>query len=156
MDALHTLFPHGYAHYLAGGVLIGAGIGLLFVTTGLIGGISTFFTAVWSFVARGPFFQQARFTTTRNWRVVYAIGLALGGLAWLVASGGPPFVTAVPVWQLLLGGFVAGFGARMSNGCTSGHGVCGLASLQLPSLLAMLTFIATAMVTAHIVAALGA
>jgi len=155
MTALDTLFPNGYAHYLAGGMLIGAGVGLLFVTTGLIGGISTFFSAVWSYVANGPFFQQPRFTGTRGWRVVYALGLVLGGLAWLLASGEPAFVTALPWWQLLLGGFVAGFGARLSNGCTSGHGVCGLASLQLPSLLAVLTFLATAIVSAHAVRALG-
>jgi uncharacterized membrane protein YedE/YeeE len=61
----------------------------------------------------------------------------------------------VPWWQLLLGGFIAGFGARLSNGCTSGHGICGMASLQLPSLLAVLTFLATAMVTANLVRSLG-
>jgi uncharacterized protein len=44
----------------------------------------------------------------------------------------------------------------MSNGCTSGHGICGLASLRLPSALAVLIFLATAIGTANLVAALGA
>ena len=61
----------------------------------------------------------------------------------------------MPWWQLLAGGVVAGFGARLANGCTSGHGICGLASLQWPSLLAVLTFLATAIVTARTVAAWG-
>ena len=152
MDAV---FPNGWVHYLAGGLVIGAGVALLFLATGLIGGISTFFTAVWSYVSRQPYFQQTRFVATRDWRVVYAIGLVAGALVWLVASGAAPFVTQVTWWQLALGGFIAGFGARLSSGCTSGHGICGLASLQLPSLLAVLIFLATAIVTAHAVRAFG-
>ena len=58
--------------------------------------------------------------------------------------------TSVPVWQLLVGGFLAGYGARLGNGCTSGHGICGLGSLQLPSLGAVLTFMGTAFLTANL------
>ena len=152
MDAL---LPNGWAHYLGGGLVIGAGVALLFLATGLIGGISTFYTAVWSFVSRRPYFQQARFVGSRNWRVVYAIGLVAGALLWLLTSGAAPAVTHVTWWQLAVGGFIAGFGARLSSGCTSGHGICGLASLQLPSLLAVLIFLATAIATAHAVRALG-
>lgn len=152
MDAI---FPNGWIHYLAGGLVIGAGVALLFLATGLIGGVSTFFTAMWSYVSRQPYFQQARFVGTRDWRVVYAIGLVAGALVWLVVSGATPFVTHVTWWQLALGGFIAGFGARLSSGCTSGHGICGLASLQLPSLLAVLIFLATAIVTARAVRAIG-
>ena len=152
---MEALFPNGYAHYLAGGLVIGAGVALLFLATGLIGGISTFFTAMWSFASRRPYFQQARFVGSRNWRVAYAVGLVAGAALWLASAGAAPVVTQVTWWQLALGGFVAGFGARLSGGCTSGHGICGLASLQLPSLLAVLIFLATAIVTAHAVQALG-
>jgi uncharacterized membrane protein YedE/YeeE len=152
MDAL---FPNGMWHYLAGGLLIGTGVGLVFVTTGLVGGMSTVYTAVWSFVSRRAFFRQSRFVASRTWRLVYAAGLIGGAALWLWSSGAAPFTTGVPWWQLLLGGFIAGFGARLANGCTSGHGVCGLASLQLPSLIAVVTFIATAMITANAVRALG-
>ena len=51
--------------------------------------------------------------------------------------------------------YMVGFGARLGNGCTSGHGICGLSSLQLPSLVAVLTFMATGFVTANVVLFLG-
>ena len=60
--------------------------------------------------------------------------------------------TSIPVWQLLLGGGLVGYGARLANGCTSGHGICGLGSLQWPSLLAVLTFMAAAFITANLTA----
>jgi uncharacterized membrane protein YedE/YeeE len=147
-------FPQGWAHYLAGGLLLGAGMSLLFVATGLIGGMSTVFTTVWSFFSRAPFFQEERFVAQRNWRLVYAAGVALGALAWMLTLG-EPFQTQVPYWQLAAGGFIAGFGARLSNGCTAGHGICGMASLQPPSMLAVITFLATAIATANLVGALA-
>jgi uncharacterized protein len=152
---LETLFPNGWSHYLAGGLVIGAGVSLLFIATGLIGGMSTFYSAVWSYVSKQAFFQQARFTGSRHWRVVYAAGVVLGGALWWFAGGGHSAITHIPVWQLALGGFIAGFGARMGGGCTSGHGICGLASLQVLSLAAVMTFLITAIATAHIVEALG-
>jgi uncharacterized membrane protein YedE/YeeE len=151
MKILSTLFPLGWEHYLAGGLLVGAGTALLFVTTGRIGGMSTVFSSTWSFVVQRPFFQQPRFVDSRGWRLVYAAGLILGALVWWIGfAGGVQQHTAVPVWQLLLGGFFVGFGARLGNGCTSGHGICGLGSLQLPSLYAVLTFMATAFLTANL------
>ena len=154
------LFPLGWAHYLAGGVLIGAGVALLFVLTGRVGGMSTVYSSTWSYVSRRAFFQQARFLDSRGWRLVYALGLVLGAALYWWGWGpgqasGAAATTAVPVWQLLLGGLLVGYGARRANGCTSGHGICGLGSLQLPSLLAVLTFMATAFVTANLVLALG-
>ena len=157
MTSLLNLFPHGWQHYLLGGLMIGAGVALLFAMTGRVGGMSTVFSSTWSFVVQRPFFQQARFVGSRQWRLVYAAGLVLGAWLWWHAAGGAvPEGTGVPVWQLLLGGFLVGYGARLGNGCTSGHGICGLGSLQWPSLLAVLTFMATAFVTANLVAALSA
>ena len=149
---METLFPNGWFEYLAGGVIMGAGMSLLFVSTGLIGGMSTVFTSVWSYFSRAPFFQEGRFVSSRQWRLVYAAALVAGAFIWM-ACWGEPFVTGVPAWRLLAGGFIAGFGARLSNGCTAGHGICGMASLQAPSILAVLIFLATAMATARVVAA---
>jgi uncharacterized membrane protein YedE/YeeE len=74
-------------------------------------------------------------------------------LVWRFAlAGGEAQHTSVPAWQLLLGGFLVGYGARLGNGCTSGHGICGLGSLQWPSLGAVLTFMATAFMTANLLA----
>ena len=152
---MEQFFPNGIIHYLVGGLIIGAAVGLLFVTTGLIGGMSTVFSSTWSYVSKQPFFQQARFTDSRAWRLAYAAGLILGGLAWLIWSTAGTWQTGVSWWQLAVGGFLVGFGARMSNGCTSGHGICGLASLQVPSLLAVLTFLATGIITAHLMVRIG-
>ena len=153
---LHTLFPLGWGHYLAGGLLIGCGVAWLFVSTGRVGGMSTVFSSTWSWLLRTPFFQQARFTDSRAWRLVYALGLVAGAaLWWWLMGDGQPLQTGVPVWQLVLGGLLVGYGARLANGCTSGHGICGLGSLQLPSLVAVLTFMATAFITAHLVLWLG-
>ena len=147
------LFPLGWQHYLAGGLLLGAGMSFLFVSTGLIGGMSTVFTATWSFFSKAPYFQEERFVSSRGWRLVYALGLVLGAAAWLVAMG-KPFVTEVPFWQLGAGGFIAGFGARLAGGCTAGHGICGVASMQRASVLSVLVFLGTAMLTAHFMAGL--
>ena len=153
---IDSIFPLGITHYLAGGLLLGLAVSLLFVMTGLIGGMSTVFSSTWSYVSDAPFFQQARFTGSRLWRIFYALGLILGALVFLVTLGkGVTFQTAVPWWMLLSGGILVGFGARLSNGCTSGHGICGMASLQLPSILSVVTFLATAMATANLVAVLG-
>ena len=153
MNLSLSLFPLGWQHYLLGGLFIGMGAALLFVLTGRIGGMSTVFSSSWSYVVRRPFFQQRRFVDSRGWRLVYALGLMLGALLWWLGfAGGVREATAVPVWQLLGGGFFVGYGARLSNGCTSGHGICGLGSLQWPSALAVLTFMATAFLTANLFA----
>ena len=151
---IHTLFPLGIAHYLIGGLVIGCAVSFLFISTGLIGGMSTFFSSTWSYVISMSWFQQDRFVASRDWRLCYAVGLILGAAFW-VTTVGEPFQTQVGTWQLAVGGFVGGYGARMSGGCTSGHGICGLASLQLPSLLAVLIFLATAMITARLVLLMG-
>ncbi len=151
-----SLFPLGWTHYLLGGLCIGAGVALLFVCTGLVGGMSSVFSSTWSYLLRAPYFQQARYTDTRGWRLVYASGLIAGALVWWLGfSDGTPLHTKVPVWALVVGGFFVGYGARLGNGCTSGHGICGLGSLQWPSLLAVLTFMATAFITANLVAFWG-
>ena len=154
MNLLTELFPLGWQHYLLGGLCLGAGVALLFVCTGRVGGMSSVFSSTWTYALRTrPFFQQARLVQSRGWRLVYALGVVLGAaLWWLWAGGGVAQTTQVPTWQLLVGGFFVGYGARLGNGCTSGHGICGLGSLQWPSLLAVLTFMATAFVTANLLA----
>lgn len=153
MNLLTNLFPLGWQHYLLGGLLIGLGTALLFLFTGRIGGMSTVFSSSWSYLVRRPFFQQPRFVDSRGWRLVYAAGLIVGALVWWLGfAGGAGQDTQVPAWQLAVGGFFVGYGARLGNGCTSGHGICGLGSLQLPSLGAVLTFMATAFLTANLAA----
>jgi uncharacterized membrane protein YedE/YeeE len=148
---IDTLFPAGWGHYLAGGLLIGSGVALLFVLTGLIGGMSSVYSSTWSYVSTRRFLQDAALVGSRGWRVAYAAGLIIGAFVWWrMAGDGSRVAVTLPWWQLLGGGVLVGYGARLSKGCTSGHGICGLASLQLPSLVAVLTFMATAFVTANV------
>ena len=153
---MQQLFPNGIEPYLVGGLVIGMAVAFAFAMSGLIAGMSTVFSSTWSYVSRLAFFQQERFIASRGWRLALAAGLVLGGALFLLSSAhGVTFQTHVPGWRLALGGFVAGFGARMSNGCTSGHGICGVGSLQLPSILAVAIFLVTAILTAQLVAQFG-
>ncbi len=156
MNTVTNMFPYGWTHYLIGGLCIGLGVSLLFALTGLIGGMSSVYTTTWSYVTRHAFFQQIKLVSTREWRLAYAGGLIVGAAAWWVffGSGERVNVPLHPV-QLFAGGLLVGYGARRSRGCTSGHGICGLASLQKPSLAAVLTFMTTAFVAANVVARIG-
>lgn len=152
MNILTTPFPHGWLHYLVGGMFIGLGAALLYVLTGRFGGLSPVYTTTWSFFLKHPFFRQARFIASRNWRLVYALGVILGALAWwLLLGSGERVTTSIPGWQLLLGGLFVGYGARLGGGCASGHGICGIGSFHLPSVVAVLTFMATGLLTANLI-----
>lgn len=152
---LESLFPLGMQHYLLGGVIIGLAVSLLYLGTGLVGGMSSVFTTVWTYVSVKPFFRQPKFLASRNWRLLYAAGLIVGAVVWVRGFGNIVPMTSVPWPQLLLGGFIAGFGARLGNGCTSGHGICGMASLNVLSIAAVAVFLGVAIITAHAVQALG-
>jgi uncharacterized protein len=91
----------------------------------------------------------------------FIAGLVIGGL--LIARFAPPAVTTLaprPVLLLLVSGLLVGFGTRLGNGCTSGHGVCGISRLSLRSLVATCIFMATAafvvLLTRHVFASWGA
>lgn len=154
IDHFLHFFPNGLARYLIGGLLIGAGVALLFITTGRQGGASTFLSAIWSSVLKTPFFQQPLLRDSRQWRTVYAIGMLLGG-ALFALFGLPVEATHLPVWKFAIGGVLIGFGARLGGGCTSGHGICGMASLSGGSILMVCTFLGTAIATAMLFARFG-
>ena len=98
MLLIDTLFPLGIAHYLIGGLLIGIAVSLLFVATGLIGGMSSFFTTTLSYASNWGYFNQEKFVSTRNWRMVYAAGLVIGAGVWMLVVG-ESFQTTVSWWQ---------------------------------------------------------
>jgi uncharacterized membrane protein YedE/YeeE len=150
----NALFPHGFTPYLTGGLLIGAGVALLYLATGRQGGASTFLSALWSYVLQTPFFRQAALRDSRHWRSVYALGMVLGGLLYTLA-GLPQEATQLATWKFVLGGLLIGFGARLGGGCTSGHGICGMASLSGGSIRMVCIFLGTAIATALLTAHLG-
>ena len=89
----------------------------------------------------------------RGWRLAFLAGLILPGLA--VARTGRQALTTglgeTPLWLLAISGLIVGLGTGIGNGCTSGHGICGLASFSRRSLLAVLTFMAVAAITVLVV-----
>ena len=124
---------------LAGGLLIGLSATFLLLLNGRIAGISGIVGGLWTS-------RQGNI----SWRWLFTLGLLSGGVTlWAFhpdAFGQPRASLAV----LAFSGLLVGFGARIGNGCTSGHGVCGLSRRSLRSLVATLVFIATAMVTVYL------
>lgn len=155
MEMIETLFPMGVQHYLLGGLVIGLGVSLLFLGTGLMGGMSTVFTSSWSYLSSASYFQKPTYLKSRNWRLVYALGLILGAVIWTLVSDSSVPMTEMSVPKLIIGGFIAGFGARLGNGCTSGHGICGMASLSINSIIAVAVFLIVAILTANLIHVLG-
>jgi uncharacterized membrane protein YedE/YeeE len=129
----------GWAGGLAGGALIGAGAVLLLGSIGRIAGISG--------IASGAL-EGAR--GDRAWRVAFLAGMMLAGALVLRVVAAPPRTPTGPAALLLVAGFLVGFGTRLGNGCTSGHGVCGLGRLSRRSLVAVITFMGFAMATTFV------
>jgi uncharacterized membrane protein YedE/YeeE len=124
---------------LLGGALIGLSATLLLISNGRAAGISGILSGI--------------FTTNieaRSWRLAFLLGLLLAGLiAALVHLG--PYPSVGPLWRILLAGLLVGFGTRLGEGCTSGHGVCGLSRLSFRSLVATITFMAVGMLVVRLI-----
>jgi hypothetical protein len=150
---LDALFPNGWLPYLLGGVLIGLGTAVIYLATAIPAGASTFLESTLSYVSDQPRF--ARYRASRDWRVVFSVGIVLGAAAYAFTLGDGPWTTDVQPWRLSVGGLLVGVGTRIGKGCTSGHGVCGVGSGSRTSLVGVITFLAIAVGTAQLVAALG-
>jgi uncharacterized protein len=122
---------------LIGGLLIGLAAALLLLINGRISGISGIVGGL-----------VAPKSSDTGWRIAFVAGLLLGAVAYALATGGAITVTmqvSVPV--LVAAGLLVGFGTRLSSGCTSGHGVCGIARLSKRSIVATSVFFGVAMLT---------
>ena len=151
-----SLFPTGIEQFIVGGLLVGLGISFVFLMTGQVAGASTFFTSAWGYFFKKPFFQQEKFVSTRNWRTVLAVSLIVGGFLYIVLfNNGQRIETSVQWWRLLIGGILVGIGTRMADGCPSGHGICGISSMDKVSFKAVAVFLTVAIVIAYIVNLLG-
>jgi uncharacterized membrane protein YedE/YeeE len=123
-----------------GGVLIGISAATLWLANGRIAGISGIVGGFWT----------AR-TGEIAWRIAFLTGLIAAPLIYALAAGAPPHITiAVPLPLIMIAGLLVGFGTRLGGGCTSGHGVCGLARFSRRSLVATGLFMATAIVTSFV------
>jgi hypothetical protein len=121
-----------------GGMLIGIAAVLLFRLNGRIAGISGIFQGM---------LGQDR--SQRIWRLLFVTGLIVGGLIYQVVSRHP--LAGDQEFSLMrvgLGGLLVGVGTRLGSGCTSGHGVCGIARLSPRSIAATVVFLAVGIITA--------
>ncbi|HEY6124742.1 MAG TPA: YeeE/YedE family protein [Steroidobacteraceae bacterium] len=121
---------------IAGGMLIGAGSATLLLLNGRVAGVS----GILGNVIRESFGEQ-------GWRLAFLLGLLIPALFLGVSALHLP-----PHWLwAIASGLLVGAGTQIGSGCTSGHGVCGLANLSTRSLVATLVFMSAAMVTVFIV-----
>ena len=149
-----SYFPNGIQQYISGGLVLGTAIGAIYLATGRVAGISSFLTSIQSLWSRRPFFRQAWVREERVWKGALVLGLLLGAFLWALYEGAP-YITTVQPWRLALGGLFVGFGTRMARGCTSGHGICGIAAAALPSIVSKITFLGVAIGTAYLVSLTG-
>jgi uncharacterized protein len=126
---------------LFGGILIGLASVALMAVHGRIAGIN----GIVNGLLASP--QSADWA----WRAAFILGLICSPLALLAATGSMPDIS-VPVQPVMLvaGGFLVGIGASLGSGCTSGHGVCGIARFSARSISATLTFMATGLITVYV------
>lgn len=125
-----------------GGLLIGAGAVLLMAANGRIAGVSGIFGGL----------LPPRPARDWAWRLAFVAGLAAGAFAAALTAGGEPamrFTVGLPA--IALAGLLVGLGTSVGSGCTSGHGVCGLARLSVRSLAAVAAFMATGALVVFVV-----
>lgn len=126
---------------LAGGALIGLAATLMMALLGRVAGVSG---------VVGGVFSRAAFAEG-GWRVAFLAGMTAAALPYvLLAGGAPEIVVEAGKPTLLVGGLIVGAGVYFASGCTSGHGVCGLARVSPRSMAATLTFMASTALTVFV------
>jgi hypothetical protein len=148
---------------VAGGGIALVTLTLLYLANRRLG-ISTGFEDLCSLVLPGPYFRRGAITSGRSWRLPFLAGLLLGGVLSAALGGGWSPTWALGRFDQLIGlgpagkvawmfggGLLIGFGTRLAGGCTSGHGIFGLANVEMPSVISTLSFMAAGVATTQIV-----
>lgn len=132
-----TAMPETWVLSLAGGVLIGLASGGLYLLAGEIAGI----TGILRRAFAGP---------ERGWRVAFLGGMMAAAFGWLLTAdvaAATAGLKGLSLPVLIAAGLLVGIGTDLGNGCTSGHGVCGLSRVSPRSLVSVLVFMAIAVLT---------
>ncbi|HEX8593542.1 MAG TPA: YeeE/YedE family protein [Pseudomonas sp.] len=129
---------------LAGGVLIGLAASLFVLANGRIAGISGLLGSLLQKGGEG-----------RGEKLLFILGLLLAPVAWGAVQALPYVEFSTSWFGLLVAGLLVGFGTRYGSGCTSGHGVCGIARLSPRSVLATLTFMLAGFATVFVLRHMG-
>ena len=158
---LHQLLPLHWAVAGAGIALIT--LALLFLANRRLG-ISTGFEDVCSFVLPIGYFSRDAVRLARGWRLPFIAGLVLGGFLSALLGGGWSSTWDLGIFDQVIGfghagklawmfvvGLFIGFGTRLADGCTSGHGIFGLSNFERPSLISTFSFMAAGIVTTQFI-----
>ncbi|ODS04804.1 YeeE/YedE family protein [Vibrio scophthalmi] len=125
---------------LFGGMLLGMSALLLLLINGKVAGISGILNGVVSPNAG-----------ERTWRILFLIGMAIGGLIALYWLGvAKPVLANTGLWLYAIAGLLVGIGTFLGNGCTSGHGICGIGRLSKRSIVATSVFMIVAALTVYV------
>ncbi|MEY4211016.1 MAG: hypothetical protein RLZ92_1397 [Pseudomonadota bacterium] len=122
-----------------GGVIIGLAAGLLLLTHKRVAGVSG--------IASGLLLP---WNAESSWRLWFVLGLIASAPLYRITVGEIVIKLDAPLAVLVVAGILVGYGSRLGGGCTSGHGVCGIARLSMRSIVATLMFMLTAGLTVYI------
>ncbi len=127
---------------LAGGGLIGLAAAILYTLNGRVLGAS----GIMASALEGVIHSRAR--DGLSWRLAFLVGVIIGPLIYMLMTGALPQNDYIAKdGRLIISGLIVGLGTGYGSGCTSGHGICGLARFSKRSLAAVLTFMATGFIT---------
>lgn len=125
---------------LVGGALIGVAAVALMAMHGRIAGMTGILAG--AFTSKGD----------RAWRVAFLLGAIAAPMTILALTGvAAPLQTDIPDWAIIVSGLLVGIGVTFGGGCTSGHGVCGIARFSVRSIIATLTFMVATAVTVFVI-----
>jgi len=125
---------------LLGGALIGLSVSILLLLNGRMAGISGIMSGL------------IKPTKHHIWRFLFLGGLIIGAFIFQQLSPDPLVLREnYPLGLIIIGGFLVGLGTKMGSGCTSGHGICGIANLSVRSIAATITFMLSGMLTVFII-----
>ncbi|MEK2163941.1 YeeE/YedE family protein [Vibrio parahaemolyticus] len=125
---------------LFGGILLGISATILLLVNGKIAGISGIMIGIMS-PKKGDY----------SWRLLFAVGMIAGGLISVLMLGvAVPSTTNLSLGMVIAAGLLVGIGTRLGNGCTSGHGICGMGRLSKRSIVATCVFMAVAGLTVFV------
>ena len=121
---------------IVGGVLIGVAATMMLLFNGRVTGISGIVGGLLNPVSKD-----------KSWRILFLLGLLVGGF-FLRFFHPVSFVTVSNAWRIdyMIAGFFVGFGTLMGNGCTSGHGVCGISRFSIRSIISTIIFMLSGIV----------
>ena len=126
---------------LMGGILIGIAATIIFFVNGRIMGISGIL---------GNLITTEE-TDQKFWRIIFILGVLIGPLIFILLFKEIKSEMVANTTLLIISGFLVGLGTSLGNGCTSGHGICGLSRFSIRSIVATLVFVISGMITVYLI-----